>query len=236
MGVFAKIVSAVKEIDQIKTQVENNQKNIVSVWTFVDGVRKYLWGDKSNLIFSSTKPGAYSWTVPSEYDGAKVIIKYSGGGGGIFNGLALSAYTYGRAGNAELKEYTVVVHTGDVISGTVGSAGLDKEEPNVSNGGTGYNNGASGTLITGMGGLWARGGGGGGSTSLLVNDDLIGEASAGGGMYGGRSDVTGGKGAGPNGGTQGMSAGNGLGATGAIYDRSAGNTEAEDGFVEIYFA
>lgn len=234
MGVFAKIVSAVKEIDQIKTQVENNQKNIVSVWTFVDGVRKYLWGDKSNLIFSSTKPGAYSWTVPSEYDGAKVIIKYSGGGGGLLDGLAPGEPSYTRAGNAELKEYTVVVHTGDVISGTVGSAGLNKKEPNVSNGGTGYNNGASGTQYTGIGGLWTRGGGGGGSTSLLINDDLIGEASAGGGMS--TYLVTGGKGAGPNGGTAGMSAGNGLGATGAIYDRSAGNTEAEDGFVEIYFA
>ena len=234
MGVFAKIVSAVKEIDQIKLQVENNQKNIVSVWTFVDGVRKYLWGDKSNLIFSATNPGAYSWTVPSEYDGAKLVIKYSGGGGGIFNGLTPSGYTYGRAGNAELKEYAMVVHTGDVISGTVGSAGLDKDEPDASNGGTGYNNGASGAQVSGF--LWTRGGGGGGSTSLLVNNALIGEASAGGGMYGGMSGATGGKGAGPNGGTQGASAGNGLGATGAIFDRSSGNTAAEDGFVEIYFA
>lgn len=236
MGVFAKIVSAVKEIDQIKVQVENNQKNIVSVWTFVDGVRKYLWGDKSNLIFSATNPGTYSWTVPSEYDGAKVIIKYSGGGGGIFDGLAPSGYTYGRAGNAELKEYTLVVHTNDVISGVVGSAGLDKKEPNVSNGGTGYNNGASGAQITSIGGLWTRGGGGGGSTSLVINSTFIGEASAGGGMYGGATGATGGKGAGSNGGTQGVSAGNGLGSTGGIYDRSAGNTAAENGFVEIYFA
>lgn len=234
MGVFAKIVSAVKEIDQIKIQVENNQKNIVSVWTFVDGVRKYLWGDKSNLIFSATKPGAYSWTVPSEYDGAKVIIKYSGGGGGIFN--SPTGRAYGRAGNAELKEYTVVVHTGDVVSGIVGSAGLNKKEPNVSNGGTGYNNGASGTQYTGIGGMWIRGGGGGGSTSLLINDDLIGEASAGGGMYGGISGATGGKGAGPNGGTQGVSAGNGLGATGAFYNDPADKADGEDGFVEIYFA
>lgn len=55
MGIYAKIVSVQKEINNIKVLVENNTKEIVHVWTTVDGIQRMIWPDNVVSLVGATK-------------------------------------------------------------------------------------------------------------------------------------------------------------------------------------
>lgn len=55
MGIYAKVVSVQKEINDIKVKVGNNTKQIENVVTVVDGIQRMIWptGDIVNLVGSA---------------------------------------------------------------------------------------------------------------------------------------------------------------------------------------
>lgn len=149
-------------------------------------------------IYAKTTPGAYSYTVPDEYN--YVLIEIAGAAGQ--QAYYQTGTYYGVPGRGAIKQKEYIL-TSRTISGVVGEQPLHSGA-SVQIGGTGYQNGGNGSESSGGGNY---GGGGGGSSSVACNNELL---TAGGGSGCGRrgstgsttniTSVSGGDGGGPNGG------------------------------------
>lgn len=172
MGIYTRYISTIKAIDAIKVGVQNALKDVVGVYSFVNGKRSLVWPD-SKLIYTNTTPGEFSFTVPDVYD--YIYVEYAGAAGGrswVVDGSG--PHPDQEAGSGSILGKNSNILTNHTITGIVG-ARPSQTFQEESNGGQGYNNGANSLRVSN-----AAGGGGGGSTSVVINGQTY-EAGAGGG-------------------------------------------------------
>lgn len=201
MGIYTKVVSTLKPINEILVSVQGTMKDAIGVYSFVGGQRKLLFPDIT-LLYSKNTSGSFSFAIPTgkfQY----VYIEYAGAAGQQFaiRNEDGAIFFLGDVGAGSIMAISRPVTKGQVISGIVGQQ-PEKSINNVS-GGSGYNNG-------GNGGSWDQSGvtsgafssGGGGSTGVVVDGTTY-EASGGsgcGGRFATWFDLYGGAGGGNYGG------------------------------------
>lgn len=197
-------------------------------------------------VSTHTTAGAYSDSLA--WGKYKIVISGAGGGGAAAGWDESSGTRYAENGyKGEEKTIYVNVDYGNTlaISGTIGAGGggaaarIQHTNYNYAgSGGTGYQNGSSGTIQTYSGQFFhanTAGGGGGGSTSIEWDSDVQSVANGGNGGTARYSNIVWGYGGtgGSGGTTSGTGASGGIGS--ATYGSSqqwAGN--GSDGYVKIY--
>lgn len=82
MGVYSKVVSAVKPINQARVFIGGTAKDIISGWVFVNGVRKQVFPTTEiwTLVYEKTTAGSDTFAVG--YGRYKVEVSAGGGGAG----------------------------------------------------------------------------------------------------------------------------------------------------------
>ena len=262
MGIYTKVVSIVKPIDDIKVSVGGSLKNIESAWIFVKGVRKQVFPttEKWTLIYENTNPGIYE----KELGWGKYKITFSGGGGAGgaaaygSGGHAGQYANNGSAGEEKTFYYSVGENKTVTLSGIIGTGAagsyakglgdqrvpLDICDAEAGAAGTGYDNGKQGSsriYVSRDGaydGYGAAGGSGGGSSSVSINGSLYSTARGGnGGEASARTSAFPAQGGG-QGGSGGVSNGTGAaGGTGKTFYKDEGTSGAgANGYVRIYIS
>lgn len=228
MGIVSKVVSTVRKIDSIHAMVEGAVKKIDEVYVFVEG-KRHLVFPESTLIYEKTTGGSYSFTVPEKYN--YVMIEYAGGaGGGIVGSGSVPSRNGGGGSIKKINKSKISNKTIYCIVGAKGDNGGTTTSSTPAQGGAGYSAGENGTVgDKNLVGLRQESGAGGGSTSVKFNN-VVYEASAGGGAFTQYAGSYGGKGGGVYGGARQTSYDNGNNAT----DPSQIGLNSGNGYVRIY--
>lgn len=97
MGIYTKVVSTAKPVNQIRTFIGGVAKDITAAFVFVNGVRKQVFPNTEEwtLVYEKTTSGSDTFAV----DYGKYKIEVSAGGGGAGTALQVSGYP-ARAGNS----------------------------------------------------------------------------------------------------------------------------------------
>lgn len=257
MGAYSKVVSVVRQIDTAHTFIGGTKADITSAWTFVNGERQQVFPSSEyyTQIYAKTDAGAYSETLP--YGRYKIVISGAGGGGAAAEWNSAHGTRYAENGWAG-EELTIFVDVGfgatKTVSGVLGNGGgaaaVNAKHTNYNyagTGGTGYENGATGTITKKYtygpqgqlsGYFFTAGGGGGGSSSLEIDGTLnsVARGGNGGTACHANAGAWGYGGAGGSGGTTG-----GTGATGGAAAAKYGDGQlyasaGTDGYIRIYLS
>lgn len=250
MGVYSKVVSVLRQIDTAHTFIGGAKADITSAWTFVNGERQQVFPSSEyyTQIYAKTDAGAYSETLP--YGRYKIVVSGAGGGGAAAEWNSAHGTRYAENGWAG-EELTIFVDVGfgttKTVSGVLGNGGggaaVNAKHTNYNyagTGGTGYENGATGT-ISQIGTVYgnyayAAGGGGGGSSSLEIDGTLnsVARGGNGGTACHANAGAWGYGGAGGSGGTTGSTGATGGAAAAKYGDGQLYASAGTAGYIYIY--
>ena len=216
MGTYSRVVSVVKPINQIRTFIGGEAKDITSAWVFVNSVRKQVFPttEEYTEVYSKTASGTYSTTLG--FGKYKIVLSGAGGAGGAaaaknIDNIEGELKTYGQNGFAgeknetiimigenETKNINIVIGQGGGQAYVTATSDMSTMVATAGTGGTGYVSGTAGASTFGVTTGYTNasssvaGGGGGGSSRVLVDGaQLLVSKGGNGGEAGAPSDKSG---------------------------------------------